>query len=57
MYKATDPYAMDLLKKLLEVNPKSRIPAVDALRHPYFDLSRFEQKIIQPRIEFEAMVD
>lgn len=43
---------MDLLKKLLEVNPKNRIHASDALRHPYFDVSRFEQKITQPRLEF-----
>lgn len=41
IYRTCDPYAIDLLKKLLDVNPKTRIQAHEALRHPYFDFSRF----------------
>ena len=32
-----NPKLIDLISKLLEVNPARRITARDALRHPYFD--------------------
>ena len=49
---------MDLLVKMLDVNPRTRINATEALRHPYFDMSRFEQKIIHhPMNECHNMID
>jgi serine/threonine protein kinase len=36
IYRGVDPIALDLLKKLLEVNPFTRINASDALSHPFF---------------------
>ncbi|XP_051123965.1 cell division control protein 2 homolog isoform X3 [Andrographis paniculata] len=32
-----DPEGLDLLEKMLSVNPHKRITAADALKHPYFD--------------------
>ena len=38
-YKNIDPMAMDLMKRLLEADPKQRITANSALEHPYFQAS------------------
>ncbi|MDF1757078.1 MAG: protein kinase [Legionellaceae bacterium] len=35
--RQVDPVVVDLIKKLLEINPSKRITAVDALRHPFFN--------------------
>jgi serine/threonine protein kinase len=40
MYKMADRTAMDLMKRLLDVNPKTRMSAAEALHHPYFDFNR-----------------
>ncbi|KAL0230307.1 hypothetical protein PCE1_003868 [Barthelona sp. PCE] len=32
-----DPCGLDLLYRLLDINPETRITAADALRHPFFD--------------------
>ena len=37
MYKHVDPLALDLLGKMLIENPSTRITAVQALSHEYFD--------------------
>jgi serine/threonine protein kinase len=35
-YKALDPQALGLLKRMLKKNPSERITAAEALNHPYF---------------------
>lgn len=35
-YAAVDEVVMDLLKKMLKVNPEERITAEEAMNHPYF---------------------
>ena len=35
-YKRLEPDAYNLLVKMLKKDPKERITAVDALKHPYF---------------------
>jgi len=42
-YKALTPNAKDLLTKLLKFNPTQRITAAEALSHPWFNTSEFEQ--------------
>ena len=42
-YKALTPNAKDLLTKLLKFNPSERITAAEALSHPWFNTSEFEQ--------------
>lgn len=37
MYSNESPEAMDLLEKLLALDPKKRILAKEALKHPWFD--------------------
>jgi len=37
LIKYANPLAIDLLEKMLEFNPKKRIPAEKALLHPYFE--------------------
>lgn len=35
-YEKTDELTMDLLRKMLKINPEERITAEQALNHPYF---------------------
>jgi serine/threonine protein kinase len=37
MLESDDPYLIDLIQKMLAVDPKRRITAKEALHHPYFD--------------------
>jgi len=41
------PLAIDLLKRLLEVNPTTRITIKDVLKHSYFDEIRNESKFVR----------
>jgi hypothetical protein len=36
-YKYLDATALDLLRKLLDLNPKNRLTLTKALEHAYFD--------------------
>ncbi|CAK93891.1 unnamed protein product (macronuclear) [Paramecium tetraurelia] len=38
--KYTNPHAIDLLDKMLEINPKKRITSAEALNHPYLESIR-----------------
>uniref|UniRef100_A0A3P9KJP6 Protein kinase domain-containing protein n=1 Tax=Oryzias latipes TaxID=8090 RepID=A0A3P9KJP6_ORYLA len=40
---------IDLLKRMLEVDPNKRISPNDALRHPFFDLEKKTPKISKPQ--------
>lgn len=35
LYKKVDPEAMDLLERMLKINPQERIRPDDILRHPF----------------------
>jgi serine/threonine protein kinase len=35
-YEKVDDLTMDLLKKMLKINPEERITAEQALNHPFF---------------------
>ena len=37
LFEGVDPLLIDLLKRLLEVNPSKRITALEALQHDYFN--------------------
>ena len=52
MYQTVDPRAMNLLLKLLDKDPSSRITACEALQHSYF---HHEQIYQMPR--YEKMID
>jgi serine/threonine protein kinase len=39
------PEATDLLHRMLELDPKRRINALDAVRHPYFDSLAPEERL------------
>lgn len=39
-FSGTPPDAVDLLKKMLQINPKKRITVDDALMHPFFNSIR-----------------
>lgn len=37
MHKGLDPVAMDLIKKLLKIDPAERISLDEMLKHPFFE--------------------
>eukprot|EP01017_Pseudomicrothorax_dubius_P034701 TRINITY_DN4783_c0_g2_i1.p1 TRINITY_DN4783_c0_g2~~TRINITY_DN4783_c0_g2_i1.p1 ORF type:complete len:197 (-),score=27.86 TRINITY_DN4783_c0_g2_i1:27-617(-) len=43
--------AKDLLRKLLERNPSDRLSAVEALKHPWFQISRYNSPSLSPEIK------
>lgn len=48
-YAAVDPQAMDLLQRMLLADPKQRISAAQAIRHPYFEQIAVEEaKVSSP---------
>lgn len=49
-----DNNALDLLKKLFEINPDKRISALDVLKHPYFDDIRVEKHLLPSKSIFEC---
>lgn len=44
IYKNVDFEAMDLLKRMLKVNPKDRITAEEMLNHPFLRLNEMEEE-------------
>lgn len=57
LYPTAPPEALDLLKKLLQFNPKKRITAAEAIKHPYF--SQFHDESQEPICEtpIRIMID
>uniref|UniRef100_A0A3P9M2J9 Protein kinase domain-containing protein n=1 Tax=Oryzias latipes TaxID=8090 RepID=A0A3P9M2J9_ORYLA len=47
--KKSGEQLIDLLKRMLEVDPNKRISPNDALRHPFFDLEKKTPKISKPQ--------
>ena len=45
--------AIDLIEKMLEIDPKQRITAEEALKHPYFTDIYYPEEIIKAEKKFE----
>jgi calcium-dependent protein kinase len=52
-YEKVDELAMDLLKKMLKINPEERITAEQALSHPFFKCE--EEKMVEEAKEEEEI--
>ena len=52
-----DPKGLDLLKKLLVLNPDKRLTTAEALRHPYFAPYRKEESEIMSFVEVKTPFD
>ncbi len=46
VFQKTSPEAKDLIRKLLELNPKKRISASEELNHPWFKKFKIKKKFI-----------
>lgn len=53
----TSPEAIDLVAKLLEYTPSSRLSAVEAMIHPFFDEIRVEGARMPNHKEFPRLFD
>jgi glycogen synthase kinase 3 beta len=53
----TSPEAIDLVSKLLEYTPESRLSAVEAMVHPFFDELRMENARMPNNKEFPPLFD
>ena len=49
-FKNWDPLAIDLLKKMLYFDPKNRVNAAEALKHPY--LEPYHDPTDEPEAEY-----
>lgn len=55
LIKYDNIHAVDLIRKLLTINPHKRITADEALRHPYFEKFFDEEdlRVFEDKIDFE----
>jgi serine/threonine protein kinase len=55
MYLGVDVLALDLMKKMLDVNPLTRITAQAALAHPFF--KKYQRKEVSTQKKNDQMID